>query len=357
MRRLVTLCLALAMASLTAEAQRKKKSDPDYTQQLAQPPELPATVTADASRLSWAYAPLSARGLLSQQTRDGLKALVAAARGARFVRVRAFVAGTGDLRRVQSITSEVFSERNGPLPVLTVVHVGALPVEGAQVQLEATLEEKKTVNPNGVAFVPAAVVTAREPTPRVAGLVAESVRRLAGSGVAAPADFLRVTCYVTSLEDVSEANLAITRVFPRAAAAVVQPLRSAPQSSAACEATAKRSQSAPPSGGPEVAYSGPGRLILASAQLAFRYSEDDARLAFQRLDKSLAAAGASLKDAIVLNAYPLSEQLSELVRKVRASYFDPRRPPPGTLLEFEGLPGLDASFALEAIVSPGAPKP
>jgi len=37
------------------------------------------------------------------------------------------------------------------------------------------------------------------------------------------------------------------------------------------------------------------------------------------------------------------------VRKIRFEYYDPARPPASTLLPFEGLPSMDASFAVDAI--------
>jgi enamine deaminase RidA (YjgF/YER057c/UK114 family) len=99
----------------------------------------------------------------------------------------------------------------------------------------------------------------------------------------------------------------------------------------------------------QVALVGAPKLILAGTQLAFRYTEPDARLAFQRLDKSLAAAGTSLKNAVMVNSYPLSPQLSELIRKVRFDFLDATRPPASTMLPFEGLPGMEASFGLEVV--------
>jgi len=68
------------------------------------------------------------------------------------VKLRAFVAGTGDMRRVQAIVSEDFSERKIPLPVVTTIQVGALPLTGAQVVLEAVSQARTVVNPNGLTF-------------------------------------------------------------------------------------------------------------------------------------------------------------------------------------------------------------
>jgi enamine deaminase RidA (YjgF/YER057c/UK114 family) len=58
----------------------------------------------------------------------------------------------------------------------------------------------------------------------------------------------------------------------------------------------------------------------------------------------------------VLNVYPLSRSIGELVRKIQPEFFDRARPPAGTTLPFEGLPSLDASFAVDAIaVLPDSP--
>ena len=93
------------------------------------------------------------QGLLSQQVRDALKTLSRSAGSSAIVKLRAFVAGSGDLRRVQAIVSETFTDKHRPLPALSVVQVGGLPLEGAQVVLEATLSGKKDLNPNGLVFL------------------------------------------------------------------------------------------------------------------------------------------------------------------------------------------------------------
>ena len=108
----------------TDKNDKKKKGD-DVTQALALPPELPAAVTAETGRLAFQVTPLSAKGLLSQQTRDAIKNLLRSSRGP-IVKLRAFVAGSGDLRRIGEIAGEMFLEKHMPLPALTVALVGAL---------------------------------------------------------------------------------------------------------------------------------------------------------------------------------------------------------------------------------------
>src|SRR5438477_9825831 len=113
-----------------------KKEKELETQTLPLPPEPPSAVIAETAKLTFHVSPLSAKGLLTQQVRDALKALDRANNGGTLVKLRAFVAGTGDMRRVAAIVSEEFSARKVPLPVVTTMQVGALPLEGAQVVLE-----------------------------------------------------------------------------------------------------------------------------------------------------------------------------------------------------------------------------
>src|SRR5215472_16866275 len=147
----------LALCALAAFAgpfdKKKKKSDEDVTQVLQLPKDPPSAVVAETARLGFVVSPLSSKGLLSQQVRDALKTLQRSVGGAGIVKLRAFVAGSGDVRRVQAIVSETFTDRRQPLPALSVVQVGGLPLEGAQVVIEATVVGKKEVNPNGLVFI------------------------------------------------------------------------------------------------------------------------------------------------------------------------------------------------------------
>ena len=83
--------------------------------------------------------------------------------------------------------------------------------------------------------------------------------------------------------------------------------------------------------------------------MAFGIQEADAKLAFSRLEKELVQVGASLKNAAMSSVYPLSESSANLVRKVRFEYLDQARPPASTMLLFEGLPSMDASFAVDVV--------
>src|SRR5271155_4008063 len=126
------------VAALLAQQKQRKNADkepPPQTLPVLKDP--PAAVVADAARLTFHVSPLSAKGLLTQQTRDALQALLRANHGAPMVKLRAFVAGSGDVRRVQAIVSEILTDKKMPLPAVSTIQVGALPLEGAQVVIES----------------------------------------------------------------------------------------------------------------------------------------------------------------------------------------------------------------------------
>src|SRR3954451_1237959 len=112
MRRLKLLAGLIVLALCIYPLLAKKKKPEDITQTLQLPSDPPATITAETSRLVFHVSPLSAKGLLTQQVRDALKALMKSANGASIVKLRAFVAGSGDLRRVPAIVSETFTEKH-----------------------------------------------------------------------------------------------------------------------------------------------------------------------------------------------------------------------------------------------------
>jgi enamine deaminase RidA (YjgF/YER057c/UK114 family) len=99
----------------------------------------------------------------------------------------------------------------------------------------------------------------------------------------------------------------------------------------------------------QIALVGAPRVALTGTQVAFGFQDSDARLAFGRLEKELGQVGASIKDVAFSSIYPLSNSIADQVRKVRFEFYDKTRPPASTMLPFEGLPSMDASFAVDAV--------
>ncbi|HEY1757164.1 MAG TPA: Rid family hydrolase [Bryobacteraceae bacterium] len=324
--RISALALLLILAAILPAQQKPKSGDkepPSQTLPVLRDP--PAAVIADAERLTFHVSPLSAKGLLTQQTRDALQSLLRANHGAPVVKLRAFVAGTGDARRVQAIVSETFTDKKQPLPALSTVQVGALPLEGAQVVIESISEDKKPQNPNGLAFLPAQHA---ENAPAALARLESA----AGDAKAAPSGMLRVTCFLGSLDDEEAARLAARRAFPTAAVDFVQRLRFEVASSADCEGIARR-------GSGRLAQS---KLIFTGAQMAFGTQDSGLRLGFERLEKTLSSLGAADSDVIFSNLYLVSSSLEAKLPVDRN---------PSTILIVEGLPSPDASMAIEVVAA------
>ncbi len=330
-----------------------KKQDPeDVTQALPPEREPPSAVTAETSTLLFSNLPLSTKGLLSQQTREAVRFLLRNNRGGTVVKLRAFVAGSGDVRRVQEIVSELFSEKHQSLPALTVVQVGALPLEGAQVSVEAVVAGKKTSNPYGLGFFSA----------QTGGSLGEAASKLreafAKAGLYA-SNALRVSCFVNSLDATGDPRTRLSEFAP-AAVTVVQMLREPVGPNAACEAVAQLRARAEPAVKFLTGQDGQTAAVLVSApsialtglQMAFGREKEDIRQGYDRLNKALAAVHASFSDLVAENTYLLFGSVAQASGEVRAEYSGHAPPPAMMVLPFEGLASLDATLGIEAVAVP-----
>ncbi|MGA3044547.1 MAG: RidA family protein [Bryobacteraceae bacterium] len=363
MRRIWLLALVGALAVTLSSWGKKKKEE--ETQVLQLPKDPPSALTAETRRLVFHVTPLSAKGLLSQQTRDALKWLLHSTNGGAVVKLRAFVAGSGDLRRVRELVSETFTEHRLPLPVLSVVQVGALPMEAAQVVMESTSVARKDVNQYGLVYISGQGASSSEPLDPVLPLAQQSLARLATAVKAAgsdPDDVARVTCFLSSLDGYGEVRQLVESTYHGAALNFVQVQRAPARAVAECEAVARLrwNTGTPihmlnPEGLAEspqlsqIALISAPRVILTGTQEAFGFQDADARLAFERLQKSLSQEGGSMREVAFTSLYPLSSRISEQLRKIRGEFYNGARPPAGTILPFQGLPSMDAGFAVDVV--------
>ena len=336
------LLLGLLLAGGLFAQKRKKKPDEEPKPQVLEVlPDTPEAVVAESGRLSFQVSPLSDKGLLSQQVRDALKALAHLNHGATIVKVRAFVAGSGDLRRIKDIVAEEFTEKKQTLPAVSTIQVGALPLPGAQVVIEAISSEKKVVNPSGLVFLSGAA------SANAAGSVAKLESSVKDVGLNA-ADMLRVSCFLNSLDDVSAARSAVATAFPAAASNFLQMQRLGLEPQALCEGVARGNSilmaDAPASG---VARIGATKIVLTATQLVFRDQDSDFRLAYQRLAKALLPLGATFKDVFWTGTYALTRPDATKLENIQGEFFDRGSPPAHTALQIEGLPSTDATAAVE----------
>ena len=365
MKGLVWVALACVAAIAALPAADKKKKKEEETQTLQLPKELPGAIVGETRRLTFHVTPLSGKGLLSAQIREALKALIKETGGSQVLKIRAFTAGSGDLRRVRDLVSEVFTDRKQPLPVLSLIQSGGLPLEGAQVVLEAIASGKKEVSPFGLVFlsaVPAVSANPLDPVAPLAGKSLDGLRQAVMTAGSEPADVLRITCFLSSLDNLSATRQLVDAEYPRAAANFVQTQRAPNQALAACEAVARLkwntgmrlvlkdvqgAQTDP--GESQIALVASRHVALTGTQVSFGYQEQDSRLALGRLQKALESVGVTSADVAFAHYYPLSYGIANQVKKLRTSFFDAAHPPAGSMLLFEGLPSMDAGFAVDVV--------
>ena len=341
-------------ASAGAQSRKKKKkgTEEEITQTLPVLKDPPQTIATETSKLVFHVSPLSGKGLLSQQVRDALKILFQENHAASIVKLRAFVAGSGDLRRVQQLVSEVFTDHKLSLPAVSTIQVGALPLEGSQVVIESIAADRRVVNPNGLAFFSGQQT-------RDARL---SISQLQTAVSSVNATVLRATCFLSSLDDLNATRTALSAAFPEAALNYVQLQRDALEPLAECEAVGRLAKAPAPAvvfvnppqltANPrysQIALVNAPKIVLTGTQMAFGEQESDIRLAFERLGKALDAAGTSYKDVFWSSTYPLTRAAIDQTRAVRFQFMDQSRPPASTLITFEGLPSLDARVAIDVM--------
>ena len=142
----------------------------------------------------------------------------------------------------------------------------------------------------------------------MAPLAAKSLAALGQAVKAAgsePPDVLRVSCFLSSLDEIAAVRKLVDQEYPAAAADFVQTQRAPPRSLAACEAVARLRAS--PSANvsminPEGLPAEPGtsaialvsspKAVLTGTQVSFGFEEKDARLAFDSIVLAISTWGA-----------------------------------------------------------------
>ncbi|MGH9609476.1 MAG: hypothetical protein ACRD34_07335 [Bryobacteraceae bacterium] len=343
--RWIALVLGLAFAQLLL-AKHKREQPP---KPLPLPPQLPMALAAQTRSLEFRISPLLAKGGLDAQIGKSLNDLIHQTRGERIIKLRAFVSGAGDARMVSQKASRIFTQHKLPLPVVSIVQVGALGGGAAEVVIEAVVESRQVFNPNGLAFFSGQ----RAPS------FQQSVERLSRSvrAVSVPAgNVLTCTCFVPSLANAASLRATLGQAFPASLIALVQPLRQPDNNETMCEAAARLS--APPRNGPvevlkhpRVSLVNSPQLIFTGLQLSFGAYLEDAHEAFARLRRD-ASAVQPVQGPVSMNIFALDPYAaSALLREATA----PRAI--FTVRTVEGLPAIDASAGIEAVFAakPAAP--
>ncbi len=338
-----------ALAAFSASGHQKRKTDEPKSQVLPLPAQPPMALKAATSTLDFHLSPLLKTGGLAAQIRQSLNDLIHETRGETILKLRAFVAGAGDARRVQAEVSQLFTDHKLPLPVLTVVQVGALGEEAAKVAIEAVVATRHTPNSNGLAFFAG----------EDGATFNEALGKLKASTQAASvtADHvLTVTCFTSRLDSFESARSAVGSAFPHANVNLVQALRDPLNDASICQAIGQLSK--PPGEAPvvlvedrRIALVGAKELVLTGLQLSFGSFLDDAHEAFLRLQHSARALDA-VEAPVEVNVFSLDPSGGSALRKTTSV-------PPSTFTvqTVEGLPSVDATAGIEAVLAADVDKP
>jgi enamine deaminase RidA (YjgF/YER057c/UK114 family) len=336
----VAVCLLLQTNAV--DAQKRKNVEPK-SQVAPLPPEPPMALSVDTDTLDFHTSPLLKTGGLSAQIRQSLNDLIRDTRGETIIKLRAFVAGAGDARRVQALVTDLFTDRHLPLPVLSILQVGALGEDTAQVEIEAVVSTHKQVNPNGLAFF-------FDQRGRSLTKALERFQHNLEAAKVGAASVLTCTCFAARIDDHAEASKQAQALFPKAQLNLVQAIRDPATASASCEGVAQL-DNAPkdPVVLEEFAHATfvhSPQLIFTGLQLSFGNYLDDGQQAFQRLQRAAAALQA-VETPVQVDGYALDNSAAAALLKTISL-----APGTFTIHGVEGLPGIDASGGIEAILAP-----
>jgi len=299
---------------------------------------------AETASLDFHISPVLKTGGLAAQIRQSLNDLIRDTKGETIIKLRAFVAGAGDARRVQAEVTQLFTDRRLPLPVLTVLQVAALGDEAAQVIIEAVVSTHRTVNPSGLAFIAG----------QTGGSLSEALNRLRDTAVSTSLSADRVlttTCFTSRINNDADVRSMVHGLFPNSAINVVQAERDPANDTSMCEAVAQLSQ--PPAEAPLVllkqhraALVNSPELVFTGLQLSFGSYLDDAHEALTRLRRAASAMGTD-EAPVEVNVFALDAPAGSALRKTTSV-------PPSvfTVQTIEGLPAMDATAGVEAVLAP-----
>ncbi len=305
-------------------------------------------LAVDTEGLDFHISPLQRTGGLSAQIRQALNDLIRDTRGETIVKLRAFVAGSGDARRVQAYVTDLFTEHKLPLPTISILQVGALGQESAQVVIEAVVSTRKSANPNGLAFF----------FGQKGGSFTKALARLKESTEEASVEAGRVltaTCFTSQIDNYQTAAAEVHALFPNTEINIVQAIRDPLNDATTCEAIAQLTH--PPSEGQVVLLDfahatlvHSPQLIFTGLQLSFGNFLDDAHEAFSRLEKD-AGTLQRVETPVEVNAFALDAPAASALRKTVSL-----APGTFTVQNIEGLSAIDAEAGIEAVLAPNVDK-
>lgn len=342
----VLLLAALGFTSVPCfAAQRNKKYEEPKSQVQPLPPQPPPAVTVDTESLDFHISHLQTTGALAAQIRASLNDLIRDTRGETIAKLRAFVAGAGDAREVQAFVTDLFVQRKLPLPALTILQVGGLGNEHAQVVIEAVVSTHRSLNPSGLGFFFGQ--SGNDLTSALDQLVTNT-RRV---GVD-PEHMLTTTCFTGWIDNYEQSAAKVRSAFPHAQMNLVQSVRDPLNQHSVCEGIAQLSKAPTPQriqllDSAHATLTDAKELVFTGLQLNFGPFLDDGRTAFDRLTRTAEAVGQH-ETPVQVNAFALDPRAAALLRRTASV-----APGVFTVQEIEGVQAIDATGGIEAIFASG----
>lgn len=362
------LCLVAALwICVPAPAQKPKPPEPEKPQMLAVIPDAPGAVKVQTPRLQYLRIPDETTGLLSRQVEESMKSLRKVLRKRRLARITAWVGGAGDVRRVSASVRELLGEWRIPIPAITVIRVGALSSPATRVSFDVEVEADEEVNPHGLIYL----AGVRQPSPEFRLDLREELNksldtletRLREQG-GSREDVLAARCMVSLSQDLAGLESEIRKRYPAASTRVMQALRASPDSYANCDLLARLRQAPEEPVEAKVITIADGappitsffkvntpQVVLTSAQLCFRSTDEDLRLGFERLDNTLKELGTGLEHAVQLSILAQAPELGLRAEAQGRRYLNAHYDPAILRQSVESLPALDSTISLDAVVA------
>ena len=215
--------------------------------------------------------------------------------------------------------------------------------------IEAVVDTHRSANPAGLAFF------AGQNGASLPAALAQ-LKASVDKAPVSPDRLLQLTCFTPRLDNYAQLKTQLGNSFPHAEINLVQAVRDPQTDEATCEATGQLS--APSHDAPvmllkdqRVTLVNARYLVFTGLQLSFGSYLDDAHEAFVRLERASTALD-PVEAPVQVNVFSLDPSGGSALRKTTAV-------PAGTfsVQTIEGLPSIDATAGIEAVLAPNVPAP
>lgn len=318
--------------------------------------DFPSAMAGETRQLEFHAASPSSEGTLERQIQAQLKELLAKSAGAAIIKLRVFAVGPQELVAARKIVHNALVAAKQPLPVLSLVGVAGLPVDGQRVEIESVALSHRTPNPFGLELLAGFASPRGEQT-------IEGLARVARESAILMQDVMRVSCFYQSAEQADAARAAIAATFPAAESSFVLSVVAESNPAVECEAVARLNAPSPedvryfnlPATKASPYFSratlvSASKLIFTGTEMALGDSQQDAREPFERIKNAVERHGGKLADIVMSDNYWVTSAARDRNREVRGDYLG-QTVPAASGVFFASLASAQATQAIEFVVA------